>query len=606
MTAPRRLRSISVFLVFLGIAYLLLGLVTISVAMFAVAGVGFWISRRTRAQNIAVQHLNQAWRHVSLGQLDEAEAELAAIDRAGMVANIPRVVSVYRAAIALQRGNPRKAIEEASKATSEKVGILIPEAMRVQRASALAFRALAYAAVGETSAAERDARDTEQIAEAPPEAIARARLAQAVVFSRTGDDAALTTALSENADLFAEYGDARARVLTRALARMVRERRKHVYREPAKVAETNAPSELAGWVEGLAPEAAAYIDAARVKTGSDEAASAPVAPTAPALAPADDVKTIEKARKQASKKNARWSWSRRLVLLAMYFFSFVVVWQYLAPNDSQRLQPTNAAIGSTLANAHAARPLDWMWSTGAAGTMALVLFFGAYIPILRRRMRRKNARLAMARRHIALGNAEAALPVLEAIARDRNTLFAGSATFEIVRLAAHDARYAFVAEQCERAIPKLVPFIAKGANLLVPGLATELAVARAAMGQIDKARAELAIIERDFASFPFLMIARTRILSMCEVASGNFDGAATIASQRPAESALPRREELLGDLAMAAVWGAEDSERERLEAEMANPAMRGWVQAVAPSLIGMVGQIRKRAPIARIANTANR
>jgi hypothetical protein len=511
-----------------------------------------------------------------------------------MVANISSAVSVYRAWIAFQRGNPQQTIEAASKAVSEKVGILIPQSIRAQRASALSFRAFAYAAIGEISAAERDARDAEQIAEASPEAIARARLARAVVFSRTGNDVALATALSENADLFAEYGDTRARVLARSLARMVRERRKHVYREPAKLAELHAPSELAGWVEGLAPEAAAYVETARITTGSGDAASAS---REPALAPAGDVKAIEQARKRASKKTR---WSFRAVLWGILIFAFLATWQLLASNQSQRTNDS-AAIDSTLANAQAAHALRWIGFPWAIATIVFLLICGPFIIALQR-ARRNSARLTIARKQLALGNVEVALPLLEAIARDKNAFLAGVATHELVRIAARDARYAFVVEQCEHAIPKLVPVVFSGASLLVPMLATELAVARAAMAHVDKARAELALIERDFASFPFLMIARARVLSMCEIASGNFEAAARIASSRPAESALPRCEELLGDLAMAAVWGAEDSESERLEAEMANPAIRGWVQAVAPGLVGLVGQIRKRAPIAQHEN----
>src|SRR5262249_12273791 len=66
--------------------------------------------------------------------------------------------------------------------------------------------------------------------------------------------------------------------------------------------------------------------------------------------------------------------------------------------------------------------------------------------------------------------------------------------------------------------------------------------------------------------------------------SGDFAATAAIAHERPFELPIPRREELVADLALAATSHVSEDERERLESDLADPALRAWVDAVAPGL----------------------
>jgi hypothetical protein len=114
---------------------------------------------------------------------------------------------------------------------------------------------------------------------------------------------------------------------------------------------------------------------------------------------------------------------------------------------------------------------------------------------------------------------------------------------------------------------------------------TESAVAMAARGGLEDADAELAILCRDFPTYPRLSSSLLRVRLVRAMRSGDRDAACAIARSRTADLPLPYREDVLADLALASRGDATDEDLTRLDAELDDDAeLRGWIDCVAPGL----------------------
>jgi hypothetical protein len=134
--------------------------------------------------------------------------------------------------------------------------------------------------------------------------------------------------------------------------------------------------------------------------------------------------------------------------------------------------------------------------------------------------------------------------------------------------------------------------------VLLPALMTESAVAMAARGGHEDADAELAILCRDFPTYPRLSSSLLRVRLVRAMRGGDRDAACAIARSRTADLPLPYREDVLADLALASRGDATDEDGARLDAELHDDAeLRTWIDAVAPGLRADRGAPNRRPRI---------
>ena len=517
---------------------------------------------------------------LSRGRFDEAEAFHAKVPahslRRGTVA---RTVAVQKALLSLFRGSPEGAIAAVTPAIAPGVGLFSAQVERSQMAGAHAVRALACAMTGDAARAAAEADAAEAFAEAMPEALARARLARAIVVSRGGDMIALGAELAKNGSLMLEHTMPRERALVRALRKMAHGRGRSVYREPSKPTDGgNEPGALAAWIAQVAPEAAAYAaeEVARAETLS--------AATAPVASP-DALRAVAASRRDAAGKVARGRRWRMPVAVAGLVVAFVGLWQ---------LFDTSASLGSRRGEdvESAAGGMAYDVGTMGVAVLAVMALFGLFTLQLTR-LRRINLALIGAHRATALGDHAAAEALLGNAKKSSLAVYAAAAGANVAQLAERRADFAGCLSECDAAIARLATTRSAqvSAEQLMPPLLGLRGVALAATGRHAEAEAELASLIARYAGYMHLALVDFRIRFVNAVRSGDLDMAREIARQRTAELPVPLRDDLLADLVLATgPRGLPKEEMERVAAELRdNAEVCAWIEAIAPGLRGRLG-----------------
>lgn len=493
--------------------------------------------------------------------------------------------ATIRALVALYDGRPEEAARDATAAIEAEPGLFTRAHEAEQIAAARAIRALAYAALGAAAEAKVDADAAESSVHATPEVIARARLVRALLASRAVyHEQALRAYVDANAKLVLEHAVPRERALFRALRRMARSPHRGVYRQPGKVHDDRVPSKLASWIAVVAPEAAAYVEGDRVL--ADRVDEAPIESGVPS-----DVRALRSARASTSSgpRGRHWLGLGMVGWTALAIGALGVVQLLAFPLD---------ASSSSLASAPAA-------PTTAGDVLAAALLVGivvavtciVFVSVAQRRQRA----LAIARRQVAVGERDRAIPALARLAMSAGALDAAAAGLELARIAASQADFAEAISRCDAAIARVSrpPMRAAASVYLLPALMTESAVALASRGGLEDADAELAILGRDFPSFPYLASSQLRVKLVRAVRAGDRETACAAARARTAEMPLPYREDVLCDLLLASRDEVGEEDLARLDAELRDDGeLRRWLDAVAPGLRDERGLQGRRARIA--------
>ncbi len=529
------------------------------------------LARFLAHQVIAVQLSNTAVQQLMRGDLAATTATLDAIPaRATRSGNVRRAVHTLRAMIALYEGRLEESVRFATVAIDGRRGLLTAVEEGPQIAAAHGVRGLAHAALGDAAMAKLDADAAETSVDATPEVIARARLVRAIVASRVVyHEEAFRAYLAANARLVLEHAVPRERALFRALRRMSRSPQRSVYREQGRMKDDQAPSKLASWIAYVVPEAAAYVEGDRLLT---ERADDDVIPSGVP----SDVRALRTARASATSAADPAQRRRRLVVLSAALIALVVfAWKVLAPSASPAPGVAEPPLG----------PSSWTYDTFSvlfsAGVGAIV--WTVYMALRQRRRRT----LSLARRLAATGERARAKPTLVRLTSSGDGMIAATAGLELARLAATEADFAEAIARCDAAIARVSkqPLRAHASDILLPSLMTESAVAMAARGGLEDADAELAILCRDFPTYPRLSSSLLRVRLVRAMRGGDRDAACAIARSRTADLPLPYREDVLADLALASRGDTTDEDRARLDAELHDDAeLRAWIDAVAPGL----------------------
>jgi hypothetical protein len=543
-------------------------------AVLGLGGLALACGRYLQHQIVAVPLVSKAIQHLMRGNLEESTAVLDSIPaRAARSGTVRRAIATLRSMLALYEGRLEESVRYATSAIEGRRGIISGMFEGAQIAAAQSVRGLARAALNDGPGAKADADAAETSVHATADVIARARLVRAILASRAAyHEEAFRTYLTANARLVLEHAMPRERALFRALRRMSRSPARSVYREHGRVKDDQAPSKLASWIAYVAPDAADFVAGDRML--ADRVDEEPIPSGVPS-----DMRALRTARAGAKPVRTQRRGTRLLAMWATLVVLFVGLWHFLTPAASTGAATPVPAVEAPIG------PSSWTYDVVttlfAAGIAALVFFLWTSL-----RMRRMRA-LALAGRLVAIGERARAKPALAALTTSGDGLIAATAGLELARLAAMEADFAEAISRCDAAIVRVSkqPLRASAADVLLPALMTESAVAMAARGGLEDADAELAVLCRDFPTYAALGSSLMRVRLLRAVRAGDRDAACAIARSRTVELLVPYREDVLADLLLAARGDVSDEDVARLDAELRDDAeLRSWLDAVAPGL----------------------
>lgn len=369
-------------------------------------------ARSLSVQIEGVQLVNTAVQHLTRGDHAMAEAMLAAVPARGSKRGVvPRAIANVRATISLYDGRLEESAKYATAAIQTKYGLMSRTYEDSQIAGAHAIRALAYTALGDQDRAKADADEAESSADATPEVIARAQVVRALLTSRAAyHEDAFRKYIAASSPLILEYAAPRERVLFRALRRMAATRQqKSVYREQGRMND-HAPSKLASWISFVAPDAAAYLDENRIV--AEQAEDMPMPSGVPS-----DVRALRTARAGAVPiKQGR---VRLLAFWALLGVMFLAIWQLLTPAPSP-----GAGAAELPPEADPTLLTTVLMNVIIIGVP--VAIFAVLVTIVFSLTQKRLRDLSMARRLVALGNVQAALPKPDGVAECASRGYGGA------------------------------------------------------------------------------------------------------------------------------------------------------------------------------------
>jgi hypothetical protein len=514
-----------------------------------------------RRQEIGAALAMAALDRAARGRFDEARALLDAVSKNVLSSYVGMMVDSQRAALALYEGQLDIAVAEATKGARQDRRRL-RAIQRIHQGSALSIRAVALAGLGRREEALADIASVRGAEYRQAAFLARASLAEALVFARDKDFESLARVLRDDRSLLLGATGPRERMIVRALARMVAAKKISVYREPAKRDEQDL-DENASWVARIAPEAASYARAPKLGTRLE----APRALDPKALANAE--KTAPKAKVAVKRMVALWA---LLVVL------FGAIWSLLGDVGG-------AAASASASAAHDGSSTALLLAASVAAVGAAVGFFAFRIA----RAQKLTVALGRAMELRHRGQIDEARSAFRELAKSSVALVAPQAQRELAAIAAAAGDFETARRHAESGILAAhVSTISLSLSrpVLLPQLHGELAFALAASGNVALAEEELAKLPALFPSYPYLARDTFRVRLVGLTASGKLDEAATMARERPPDLPLSMQEELLCD---AVRIGARDvlpeGERERIELDLRDDVAAGrFLDCVAPAL----------------------
>ncbi len=439
-----------------------------------------------------------------------------------------------------------------------------------------AERALARALSGDDAGALEDAAAIRALVEARAfgprivatvgwvkRLLARAALAEIVVASRAGDLARLDALVEGSRRVVLDGVPPRERTLLRAIERMARARATSVYRELASPPKDEVEASPAEWVERVLPGASRFVDGR--------------APSSARAAPSARARALAPRRSDESPR--RFGAGSRLALLWALVGGVVFAYQQAeAPRSLGDASWGRAYIAGAIASA--------------------VILVGIFMSSRgsRPRLRAANDAMVLA----ATDPSGAALASLDA----RDLLIVAVKGVALAQIAFERAGFAVAllhADVAAEAVEKM----GDGADLVeLRGMVhAARATTLAALGRGDEARAAIGAIPMTFTARAAATVAVELLVAL---AKGCAEDARAEAAHVSDCMPLDTRCELLVDLLRATdpAGGTGLAESARLRAELADPAARGFVLAVAPALLSAVefDERIEPAPLRRVSS----
>jgi hypothetical protein len=558
---------------------------TVGVAMAIVGGLLVGLGILVRMSGDAVPTVNRAFNAALAGRAAEAEALLDEAEARYQLPYIRRVIDLQRAGLAVRKGDLDAALPRVEAAIARRPGLLSAQQDRIHIAGAHAMRALIRASKGDRAGARADIAFVRASGEAPPEALARAEVAEAIAIEGEGDREALAAHLAKERRLLLDYTAPRERAVVRAYQRMLKAPKTTVYRRAApRDEEARAGDEptVADWIAKIAPAAAPFVRVAR-PSGSP----AITAPEAGREVEPGLLKVAEERLRGARAGAVRLRAAKVLLLWVLLVALFVAIWQLL-DTEPQARHAVNAApaVPSAL-------------FLNVLGTALPALFVGIVVLGTVRAVK-QGRRTLEAAQGIAKGDARA-IADFEALTKVRQPSVQAQAHFELARVAERKADFAEALKRCDLGIAAATASEATRtvtSAILLPDLIAERAFVLATTDRHDKALAEMAVLAERFPSYPYRARAELVVALVQRVRKGDLEGAAALVEGRAEDMPLSLRHETLADLVRATVHpeAAGAGEIERLKEDLrVDPELRAWLEAVAPALLRAFSGAEERA-----------
>jgi hypothetical protein len=559
-----------------GGAFTALGGGATSLTFVAVGAGGLFYTRwLARAFRITAIH-NRATDVLLRGQLDQAEALLRPLE--GTRGKIGQSVQLQLSTLALFRGDMKTAEAHSSRCIDASPNVASSSLVYGIVNTARSTRAFARASMGDAEGARADIEAVRAMK--PPHAVplARAAVAELLLFAKSGDTEGILRALVANERVL-ELAPPRERAIVRGVERMVAAGGSSIYRKPqSRDAEDAAVGE---WMANVAPGLRGFVP-----KGSAQKSAEPVSVAAPHHAPP----LRRAARARCLRVAALW-----VILVVL----FLAIWQLLTPTS------VDVAATHTVST-----PSD-----AVVSGVGLPLFVTAiFVAVFSLRIRKASSSMARMRdlENEMLLDPAAALPKVDALTR---VLMPATAAHAHFILAQHHERNAIFRDALTAADAGLNRIETSHAmrnayaDILVPGLHVQRALALAAMGRAEEADAASAALSAGFPGYAYLSTAILRVRLISAARGGDFERAWQIAQTRSADMPISHRDELLCAMLKVAHDGAaDDDERARISnALRRNDRLRTWIRLVAPGLAETIGcfpdaidrpQTRARVPSA--------
>jgi hypothetical protein len=531
-----------------------------------------------RRAGVGVQSINTSLDLIAQGRLREAEALLAQAEAQVKAGPNLRAIHTQRAMIAMRRGDLERALHHVDGAIAAPPGLGNRLYDALQRKNAHAIRAFLRASAGDREGARKDLAEVRAGADAPPQALGRAALAEAILLEAAGDRAALREHLVKERAVLLEGTSPRERAIVRAFQRMLNASATTPYRQiPRRAAEASEGDEppLADWVARIVPAAAPFVCA------SLPARDAGVA-SVPSLAPADASakRAVQRARSEAAElgRKAFWRGAGKRIG-ALFGGALLLVALRILSSPSVDIDPSDAP-------GRADPNLLELFQSVAGSVMVAGLLVFAFMIFRARR----QTRVLLGALSGAVTGEPRALGALRELAEKGYSLHAAQAhralAFADERSGDLDAALAHV----DRGLSHLSRAAARlaASDLLLPELCAERAFLLAARGRSAEAAAELEALNP---AYPFLSKARFRVQLVDLARRGDLRAAARLVERDALDLPLDPRDELLADAVRVAhspeTCGA--GEVGRVKEELRTQAdLRRWLELVAPSVVRAV------------------
>lgn len=517
------------------------------------------------------QLLNTALNRIGMGRFREAEALLDEADKTWLGHN-RALVPIFRASIAMRRGDMKAALDLADKAVAARTPLRGKLLASIHRSHAIALRSLLRASLGDDAGAKADIAAIAASPDATPQASARAALAEAVLLQRSGDKEALRAHLAKHRVLLSEAAEPRERAIVRAYQRMLRTTATTPYRKKLtdKPMEGEEPA-LEDWIARVDPAAAPYM---RVRAATDEGGEAP----APPLATAEAKALVRRAHAEASAGARATRMGAILKRAALAVVAIGVAGAGIAALDPFKVMPRNGL--------DSAAPMP-------SSLIMIVAFVTASVLVVTSRVSaaRQTKRLLAALAKVAKG--AGGLDDLRALTESSFGVIAAQAHLQLAFHSEKQGDLDAAMREVERGIGRVSARGARmvAADVLLPELRAERAFLLAARDRSEEAAAELDAVSP---AAPFLARARFRVALITAIRGGDLAGAARLASSRAEHLPIFARDELCADAARAAykpeLVGA--AELARIKDELTFPVTRAWMLAIAPGVV----EALERAP----------
>jgi tetratricopeptide (TPR) repeat protein len=479
---------------------------------------------------------------MGLGQLDEADRYLDHIARS-RVRLVRRTYHLFRAKVAIRRGDVAKAQEHADAAVILPLGLFPSPEDRWYAAEARALRAFIGASIADPSSVHEDIAAVRSARVTRSGAIGLVAVAEALLLAREGKRDALRDYLHRERFALFEATRPRERAIVRALQRMLSAAPTTAYRqqtEPASSADEEP--DLATWATRVAPSVAPFVQD---------------------FAPRGHRDTSQ--RSETTPRRVPFAIPLRVVGMLVFGALFWLAYQQLQSDPGWKLAP------------------DIMQSLFLGAFCVSALAARVFLEI---RENRARARLYAAEADMARGADRDIENRFRSLTGDRSDAVSAWAWFHLALMSDRRADFDAAVQRCDGALRRLnrLGRPAWGFGAIWDQVLGQRAFALAALGRRAEAATELAKLP---AGSPFREREELRVRLVELVRTGAIAEAVSLAAHSSADLPLSPRDELLRDL-VRATWAPSTlgaAEVLRLREEMsADAEARKWIDTAAPGL----------------------